>query len=218
MTIEKLKRIGNTNRFHVYGNGGYVGIFLDEILVKYAIKSGAEFEDATFAKIKAENDARVSFDLAAGYLEKYVVSRRGIEQYLRRKGFDGKTISAAVKKLQEYGLIDDEKFAKNLYESLSGRMGQRAIAQKLKSKGVSAEIVETLLENVDPDQQLETATALAEKFCKNRQKDAKIRQKCLAHLVYKGYDYSVAQKAAATALQNLGSAEDEQDDFNNFDE
>ena len=48
------------------------------------------------------------------------------------------------------------------------------------------------LENVEEDDEIEKATALAEKFVKNRQIDAKIKQKCLAHLIYNGYDYSVA--------------------------
>ena len=35
---------------------------------------------------------------------------------------------------------------------------------------------------------------LAEKFAKNRENTLKNKQKCFAHLIYKGYDYSVAQK------------------------
>ena len=110
--------------------------------------------------------------------------------------------------VEKYGFIDDEKFAKNYFESLSTSKGKRAIANKLKSKGVSNEIVESLLENVEEDDEIEKATALAEKFVKNRQIDAKIKQKCLAHLIYKGYDYSVAQKATNNALQNKGENDD----------
>lgn len=208
MTITQIKRIGSTNRFHLYVDGSWNGIFLDEILAFYHLKTGMDIDEDEFREIKLENDQKVAFDMAVSYLEKYVVSEKGLKDYLKKKNFDAKTISKTVAKLREYGFIDDEKFAKNYFETLSTTKGKRAIANKLKSKGVSAEIVEDLLENVDEEDEIEKATMLAEKFVKNRQIDTKIKQKCLAHLIYKGYDYSVAQKATNIALQNKGENND----------
>lgn len=208
MTITKIKRIGNTNRFHVYVDEKWSGIFLDEILAFYHFKTDMEIDEDEFKTIKSENDEKVAFDMAVSYLEKYVVSEKGLKGYLKKKSFDGKVIVKTVEKLREYGFIDDEKFAKNYFESLSTSKGKRAIANKLREKGVSAEIIGNLLENVDEESQIEMATTLAEKFVKNRQIDTKLKQKCLAHLIYKGYDYSVAQKATKNALQNLGENDD----------
>ncbi len=208
MIITKLKRIGNSNRFHVYADEAWVGIFLDEMIVKYQIKVNASFDDDEFSQIKCENDERVAFDMAVGYIEKYVVSEKGLKDYLKKKGFNVSTISKAVEKLNEYGLIDDERFAKNYFESLSGSRGKRAISQKLKQKGVSDEIINELLESVEEEDEIEKATAIAEKFVRNRQKDTKIKQKCLAHLIYKGYDYSVAQKATNEVLKDAGDEND----------
>ena len=208
MTITKIKRIGATNRFHVYADEKWAGVFLDEILARYEFKTGAEIDDATFKKIKAENDERVAFDMAVYYLEKYVVSEKGLKDYLKKKGFDGTTISKTCKKLEEYGMIDDEKFAKNYFESLSASQGKRTIARKLSQKGVSKEIVDELLENVDEEDEFEKARALGEKFAKNRDKTPKNKQKCLAHLIYKGYDYSVAKKVADQIFAHM---EDEND-------
>ncbi len=196
MTITKIKRIGSTNRYHVYVDDKWAGIFLDEILVRENIKTNATFDEHDFQKIKKENDEKVAFDMAATYLEKYIVSEKGVKDYLKKKGFDGKVIANAVAKLHDYGFIDDEKFAKSYMESLSKSKGRRAIEMKLKQKGVRQEIIDNLLENVDEDEEIENATRLAEKFVKNRQKDTNLKQKCLAHLVYKGYDYSVAVKVA----------------------
>ena len=204
MIVTKIKQIGRTNRYHVYVDEQWSGIFMDVTLATYKIKTGGEFDEGEFARIKEENDARVSFDMATSYMEKYVTSEKGIKDYLKKKGFDEKIISKAVEKLKEYGFVDDEKFAKNYFESLSSGKGKRAIATKLLQKGISKEIVENLLENVDEEQQFETAKKLAEKFVKNRAQSANLRQKCLAHLIYKGYDYSVAQKATQDALASFG--------------
>lgn len=209
MIITKIKRIGSTNRFHIYIDEQWAGIFLDEILAMYHFKTGMEIDEEQFKVIKEENDEKVAFDMAVGYLEKYVVSEKGVSDYLKKKGFNGKVIKQTVEKLQEYGFADDEKFAKNYFESLSASKGKRAIASKLQQKGISKEIVERLLENVDDEQEVEKATILAEKFVKNRQKDTKCKQKCLAHLIYKGYDYSVAQQATNNALSNIGENEND---------
>jgi len=208
MQITKIKRIGNTNRFHVYVDDAWAGIFLDEILAREVWKTGMELEDEVFKEIKVENDARVAFDMAVSYLEKYVVSEKGLKNYLKKKSFDDETIQKSIEKLQEYGFIDDEKFAKNYFECLNGKNGKRAIAQKLKQKGVSREIIEKLLETVDEDEEIEKAKLLASKFAKNRQKDTKSKQKCVAHLIYKGYDYSVAQKATNEIFENIGEYND----------
>ncbi|MBP3431626.1 MAG: RecX family transcriptional regulator [Clostridia bacterium] len=208
MIITKIKRIANTNRFHVYADEEWTGVFLDEILVSGNIKTGAEFDESEFKTIKKENDVKVAFDMAVSYLEKYVVSEKGLKDYLKKKNYSYEVILQVVDKLRDYGFLDDEKFAKNYFETLSASKGKRAIAQKLKQKGVSSEIVENLMDGVDEEAELEKATALADKFVKNRQKDTKTKKKCIAHLIYKGYDYSVAQKAADCAMSNIGENDD----------
>ena len=202
MIITKIKRIASTNRFHVYVDESYCGIFLDETLARYKLKTDLEIDKDEFKAIKEENDVKVAFDMAVSYLEKYNVSQKGIKDYLKRKNFDAKTISSTIEKLNDYGFVDDEKFAKNYFESLSGSKGKRAIANKLKEKGISSEIIDELLQNVEEDDELEKAIALADKFAKNRQNDTKCFQKCVAHLIYKGYDYNVAQQATKIALKN----------------
>lgn len=195
MIVTKIKRIASTSRFNVYVDEKWCGIFLDEVLARYKIATNQEWDEDEFKQIKEENDRKVAFDLAASYMEKYVVSEKGIRDYLKKKDFSGSVISDVVSKLKDYGFVDDEAFAKNYFESLSASKGKRAIANKLREKGIANEIIDSLLENVEEDDEIAKATVLAEKFVKNRDFSLKTKQKCLAHLIYKGYDYSVAQQA-----------------------
>ena len=199
MTITKIKRIAKTNRYHLYVDDKWSGIFLDETLATHKLKTNDEIDEQTFKEIKEENDRKLSFDMAVTYLEKYVVSEKGVKDYLRKKGFDEKSIKQTIEKLGDYGYVDDEKFAKNYFDSLSASQGKNVIAGKLRNKGISKEIVDELLENIDDEKQLEQALVLAKRFLKNREKSAKTKQKCLAHLIYKGYDYSVALEATKQA-------------------
>lgn len=209
MIITKIKRIASTNRFHVYIDEKWCGVFLDEILARYKISSNQEWEVREFNKIKEENDRKVAFDMAVSYMEKYVVSEKAIRDYLKKKAFSSAVIDETVKKMKEYGFVDDEAFAKNYFESMSASKGKRAIANKLKEKGVSKEIVDELLESVQEEDEIQKATALAKKFVKNRDKSLKTKQKCIAHLIYKGYDYSVAQQVANITFSNAGETDED---------
>lgn len=209
MIVTKIKQIAKTNRYHVYVDEEWFGIFLDETLAREKIKTGEEVDEGRLKEIKEENDKKLAFDMAATYMEKYVVSEKGIKDYLKRKNFDAKVIAQTIEKLKEYGFVDDEKFAKNYYESVSGGHGKNVVANKLRLKGVSKEIIDEIVDNIDEEDELEKAVALANKFVKNREKTLKTKQKCIAHLIYKGYDYSVAQKASSTAIDIIYEGEND---------
>ena len=194
MTISEIKKTKNISRYHLYVDDKFFGIFLDEILARYGLKTGQDIDESELKEIKKENDEKLAFDMALSYLEKYNVSSKSLKDYLKKKGMDKDAILHACEKLQEYGYINDENFAKAYFESLCSTKGKRAIANKLKEKGISQEIIDNLLSNVDDESEEERAYLSGVKFAKNRENNLKNKQKCLAHLIYKGYDYSVAQK------------------------
>ena len=194
MQITEIKKSKQNMKYHLYVDDVFFGVFLDEILAKYSLKTGQEIEEEKLYAIKEENDEKLAFLMAVTYLEKYNVSTKGLKDYLYRKGFKKSGIDSAISKLKEYGYLDDRNFAKNYFEALSSTKGKRAIASKLKEKGISQEIIDELLAGVEDEDEEERARAIAEKFAKNREKNLKNKQKCFAHLIYKGYDYSVAQK------------------------
>lgn len=194
MTITEIKKTKNAMRYHLYVDDKFFSIFLDEILAKYKLKTGQEIDEDELFEIKKENDEKLAFDMALSYLEKYNVSTKGLKDYLKKKNLDKNAIDSACEKLKNYGYLDDKIFAKNYFESLSSSKGKVVIGRKLREKGISSEIIEELLANVDDESEEERAFETAKKFAKNRENNLKNKQKCLAHLIYKGYDYSVASK------------------------
>ena len=194
MVITEIKKTKNSTRYHLYVDDKFFGVFLDEILARCGLKTGQDIDESELKEIKKENDEKLAFLMAISYLEKYNVSEKGLKDYLKKNGMDKDAIMHACEKLQEYGYINDENFAKAYFESLKDNKGKRAIANKLKEKGISQEIIDELMQGVDEESEEERAYALTVKFAKNRENNLKNKQKCLAHLIYKGYDYSVAQK------------------------
>ena len=194
MQITEIKKSKQPMKYHLYVDDVFFGVFLDETLAKYNLKTGQEIDEDLLYGIKEENDEKLVFLTAVSYLERYNVSTKGLKDYLYRKNFKKNNIESAVEKLKDYGYLDDRNFAKNYFEALSSTKGKRVIINKLKEKGISGEIIDELVEDVSDEAEEERARLLAEKFAKNRENTLKNKQKCFAHLIYKGYDYSVAQK------------------------
>ena len=55
MRITEIKKSKQGLKYHLYVDGEFFGVFLDEILAKYNIKTGDEV-DENFYAVKKEND------------------------------------------------------------------------------------------------------------------------------------------------------------------
>ncbi|MFT3887047.1 MAG: regulatory protein RecX [Arachnia sp.] len=107
-------------------------------------------------------------------------------------------------RLAEVGLVDDEAFAEALTSSriTHGQRGRARIRQELREKGVDREIAEAALAEVDPEEELEGALALARRRAASlRQLEPHVARRRLAGvLARRGYAPSVVSAALADAL------------------
>jgi regulatory protein len=136
-------------------------------------------------------------------------SRREMESRLRSAGFDAEMVAEELVRLQEVGLLDDERFAQEFAEQALGRRlsGRRAVASSLAAKGVSRRLILRALQDVEGDED-----ARAEELARSRA--SRLRglapevayRRLVSFLARRGYDGSVARRAAATALRpDLGA-------------
>jgi regulatory protein len=85
-----------------------------------------------------------------------------LERRLARAGYEPDEVAAAVADLEEVGLVDDERFARELAESKRRRgMGRRAGLAALRAKGVDREIAEQAVGEVNPEDEADRAYELA---------------------------------------------------------
>jgi regulatory protein len=85
-----------------------------------------------------------------------------LERRLARAGYEPDEVAAAIADLEEVGLIDDERFARELAESKRRRgMGRRAGLAALRAKGVDREIAEQAVGEVNPEDEAARAYELA---------------------------------------------------------
>ncbi len=87
-----------------------------------------------------------------------------LRQILIKREIPSEIFEPIIQRFVESQLIDDLAFAKGFVASRVARGGKSrsAIARELARKGVSSDLIETALEGIDAEFELETATALAQ--------------------------------------------------------
>lgn len=118
-------------------------------------------------------------------------SRKEIEDKLKRKEFDESVISSVCDKLEQYGYIDDERYAEHLIEKYSAKAGEKKIRWELTRRGIDRSIIEEKLDLLSEEDLQDSLYAL---FCK-MYKGEETKQKVFRSLASKGYEFESIKKA-----------------------
>ncbi|MDH2425151.1 recombination regulator RecX [Sphaerisporangium sp. TRM90804] len=140
-------------------------------------------------------------------------TRAQLAEALRKRNIPDEASEAVLARFSDVGLIDDEAFAEAWVTSRhAGRgLARRALAAELRTRGVAEETVRDALDQLDPDQELETARALvARKLPGTRGLEPAARVRRLAGmLARKGYSGALAYRVVREALESEGQPADD---------
>ncbi|MER5765350.1 recombination regulator RecX [Streptomyces sp. NPDC002082] len=143
-------------------------------------------------------------------------TRRQLADALAKRDIPEEVSEQVLSRFEEVGLIDDAAFAGAWVESRHrGRgLARRALAQELRTKGVAPTLVQEALEQLDSDQEEETARELVERklrATRGLERDKRIRR-LAGMLARKGYPEGMALRVVRRALEAEGEdAEDAED-------
>ncbi|AQP44606.1 regulatory protein RecX [Tessaracoccus flavus] len=102
------------------------------------------------------------------------------------------------------GLVDDEAFAAALTSTRStvGQRGRHRIRAELQAKGIDREVAESALADLDPDDELEAALALARRRARSMTslEPHVARRRLAGVLARRGFPSSVVSAAVSEAL------------------
>ncbi|MFC7644128.1 recombination regulator RecX [Streptosporangium lutulentum] len=133
-------------------------------------------------------------------------TRAQLAEALRKREVPEEAAEAVLERFSEVGLIDDEAFAAAWVSSRhAGRgLARRALASELRHRGVDEEVVKEAVEQLDSDQEAETARRLVErKLSSTRGLERAVRTRRLASmLARKGYGPGLAFRVIREALED----------------
>lgn len=194
-----MPQVKDKTRCNIYIDGRfYCGLTL-EAAVKNRLKVGQTVLPERLAEIQLESEQSTALDKALTQLSATRKTEKQIRTFLECKGYLSAVIEYVVEKLRSYGFLNDGEYAEAYVEQAAKRKGGRLIRMELKSKGVSETEIDEALENLDGETELQTATAILQKYMRGKSYDRETLQKAYRHLMSKGYDYDTA-RAALSAL------------------
>lgn len=182
-------------RRKVYIDGQYAFPLYVSELRKYNIEAGAVLEENVYDDICSLLMRRVR-ERILYLITDYDRSEQNIRQKISMAGYRGSFVDDAIDSLKEYGYIDDLRFARYYAESMRDTKGRLAfaISRSLYEKGISRDVIDTVMGELDIDEDAQILKALSSKGYNEeniRQIDDKERQKLISSLMRKGFSYDL---------------------------
>lgn len=182
-------------RRKVYIDGQYAfPLYLSE-LRKYNIETGATLEESVYDDICSLLMRRVR-ERILYLIADYDRSEQNIRQKISMAGYRGSFVDDAIDSLKEYGYIDDLRFARYYAESMRDTKGRSAfaISRSLYEKGISRDVIDTVMGELDIDEEAQILKALSSRGYNEdniREIDDKERHKLISFLMRKGFSYDL---------------------------
>lgn len=133
-------------------------------------------------------------------------SRYELRSRLLRAGYESDEVDTALVDLEGVGLVDDERFARELAEHQRRRgLGRRAGLAALRGKGVDRELAERTVDEIQPEDDADLAFELASarlERLRSLSPDV-VYRRLLSYLVRRGYEPVIARSAVRRAIAEM---------------
>jgi regulatory protein len=140
-------------------------------------------------------------------------SRKELRDKLAKRDVPDDLAERLLDRFAEVGLVDDEAFARAWVESRrrSRSLARRALAQELRRKGIDDETARTALDELDPDQETESARALVRKKARSMRAldPAVATRRLVGMLARKGYPPGLAYRVVRDELGETTEPDEE---------
>lgn len=167
-------------------------------------KSGMLFDRQAFEGFIRERSYLFALEKAVALLAARARSEKEIVDCLRKNAYPEVTIAKVMARLQESEYINDADFAAQWTMARTSRgVGSRRIRMELLQKGIDVSEIDQALDSIDEEEMLNSALKMAQKAAKGKNiADPADRQKVLAALARRGYDFTTARRALQILMEN----------------
>lgn len=201
--IEVQKR--NKERVNLFLDGEYALSISAELVYKEHLKVKDNIDyDKLKLLAKKEGFAKCK-ESALRIVERNYKTEKQVREKLKLKGYEENAIDYSIEFLKEYNFINDNYYASAFINDKSNSMGSQKIKYNLIQKGVSKEIIEEALSNVNKENERDIALEIAKKklvVIKKKENDNyKISGKLYRYLISKGYEMDIVSDVVKEVIR-----------------
>ena len=207
---------GKGEKIHLSLDGEYIATVNADYWFTCGIKSGSEVTPEQLEELLTESARRKMMNKALDLLSLRDYSRRELSDKLVTKAWEKKEqkdmdlgslkqqASDICDRLEELGLLNEERFARSYVDELIRRkhLSKSGLKTALIQKGVQRDIIETVLEEVDVDPVEQIRELLETKFKNRDLTDEKQKTRTVNALLRLGYRYNEIHAAMGDQLED----------------
>ncbi|WP_338753370.1 recombination regulator RecX [Bacillus sp. FJAT-52991] len=201
------------DRYNIFLNEEYAFSVDEAVLIRFHLKKGMDISKEDIDAIAHQDGVQKGLNTAIHFLSIRMRSEKEVRDYLQKKEIEPEAIEETIRSLDRLSYLDDAQFAKAYMNTQINTTdkGPIVIRRELKEKGIKDKWIEEVLSSFDFSNQLEKATALADKYRKKYKKESFVvqKQKIEQALIRKGYGWDVIQEAVVA--EQAGDNEEQQE-------
>ena len=194
MTITCIKR-KKGKYYSVFLDDDFLGLFHEDILATFKIKQGGSYSNEQIENLKSAGEIKFAKDRALFLLGYRDHSKKELIDKLC-KNVSKEVANSTADKMEELGLIDDFKYAKNLAKKLilvKGR-GKKRVLWEITTKGIDQKIALEAIDAIEVDTVDQIISIINKKYL-NKICDINSRQKVFLSLARQGHSFDDINKA-----------------------
>ena len=181
----------------------------EEIMLDYRLVVGKELDEETFDMLKNSEDYQKAYSYAIGILAR----RMYTEKEIRRKLYERKTaddiVEDVVAKLFEIEVLNDAAYARVYIENQlqMGKKSKRQITSDLYAKGVSANIIDDLMDLFEEVSESALITKeikkLYQRYIRKDLSDFELHKRIVQALGRKGFEIDEVRRQYEFFIEDL---------------
>lgn len=186
MIINKIIKLKN-NKYQVYIDDEIYELD-EESLIKFRIVLNKNIDDVILNELLIYNDMMVYYSKALNYQIKYQKSKKELYRYLEAKNLNSNSIELVITKLEEIGVVNDNKIIKQYIDSYIRKSnGINLIRNKLKEHLFDRDLIDKSLKEIDYELYNKYLDVIYNKAIKKYNNDKLSKLKVRRYLLSRGY-------------------------------
>ena len=194
----------NRRRVNISLDGSYA-FSLDRLTAAW-LQVGRELSDAEIEKLQTRDEVEIGVSQALNLLSHRSRSVAEMTRYLEGKGYAPETIRAVLARLDEEGLLNDDRFAREWIENRNTfrPRSQSQLKAELRFKGLAESSIESALEESGVDDATLAMAAARKQAHRYISSDYEIYRKKLGNaLLRRGFSYATVNETLRTLWNEM---------------
>lgn len=198
MKIEKYQKL-KSGKYKVYLEDDRKLELYEDSILKYNLLISKDIDEDIIEEIKKDNFYLDAYYLSLKYLSIRPRSKKEINDYLLKKGFDVEVISDTMAKLEKQGYINDLSFGRMFLNNklITTSNGPLKIRKELQQHNLNNDDINLILEDYTSDIQIEKINKQINRIIKSNKNKGNvyIKRKINMELNNEGFDSSLIESA-----------------------